>query len=173
MTFSMFAIVETGGKQYKVRPGQTVEVELLPYAPGSAVELDRVLLISTDGETLIGQPLIDGASIGATVARQGRGKKIIVFKYKSKKRYRRKTGHRQNYTYLTIDTISVNGQILAGEVHEAEPAVDEDDSEEANLATDAEDIEEEDSPDVADAEEEDSPDVADAEEDNGEEDTEE
>ena len=113
----MFAVIETGGKQYKVRPGQTVEVELLPLAPGSAVELDRVLLVSTDAETTVGQPLVDGALVHATVARQGRGPKIIVFKFKSKKRYRRKNGHRQNYTYLTIDDITRNGESLLG--HEA------------------------------------------------------
>ncbi len=109
----MFAIIETGGKQYKVSPGQTIEVELLPFAPGSDVEIDRVLLIATEGETLIGQPIIDGARIAATIARQGRGKKIIIFKYKSKKRYRRKTGHRQNYTYLTINDVTVNGKSYA------------------------------------------------------------
>ena len=108
----MFAVIETGGKQYKVRPGQTVEVELLPLTPGSAVELDRVLLISTDSETHVGQPIVADALVKATVARQGRGEKIIVFKFKSKKRYRRKNGHRQNYTYLTIDDVTLNGQSL-------------------------------------------------------------
>lgn len=110
----MFAIVETGGKQYKVRPGDTIEVELLPLAPGSTHELDRVLLISTDDATLVGQPLVEGAHVAATVQRQGRGDKIIVFKYKSKKRYRRKTGHRQNYTYLTIDDVVVGDKSLVG-----------------------------------------------------------
>lgn len=110
----MFAVIETGGKQYKVRPGQTVEVELLPLAPGSAVELDRVLLVATDSETHVGQPLVADALVQATVARQGRGKKIIVFKFKSKKRYRRKNGHRQNYTYLTINDITLNGESLTG-----------------------------------------------------------
>ncbi len=110
----MFAVVETGGKQYKVRPGQTIEVELLPLPPESTYELDRVLLVATDDETLIGQPFVAGASVQTTVARQGRGKKIIVFKFKSKKRYRRKTGHRQNYTYLTIDDVTINGASVAG-----------------------------------------------------------
>lgn len=108
----MFAVIETGGKQYRVSPGQTVEVELLPVAPGSAYEFDRVLLIATDDQTYVGQPVVEGATVSATVERQGRGPKIIVFKYKSKKRYRRKTGHRQNYTYLTIDKVSLNGQEL-------------------------------------------------------------
>ncbi len=110
----MFAVVETGGKQYKVRPGQTIEVELLPLPPESTYEIDRVLLVATDDETLIGQPFVAGATVQTTVARQGRGKKIIVFKFKSKKRYRRKTGHRQNYTYLTIDDVTINGTSVAG-----------------------------------------------------------
>jgi large subunit ribosomal protein L21 len=108
----MFAVIQTGGKQYKVRPGQTVEVELLPFVPGTAVDLDQVMLVATDSETMVGAPLVDGAVVKATVTRQGRGEKIIVFRYKSKKRYRRKTGHRQNYTYLTIDDIAVNGKSL-------------------------------------------------------------
>jgi large subunit ribosomal protein L21 len=111
----MFAVVETGGKQYKVSPGETVEVELLPFAPGSEVDLDQVLLVSTDDKTIVGQPTVEGAIIKTTVTRQGRGEKIIVFKYKSKKRYRRKTGHRQNYTYLTIDDIIIKGEsVLPG-----------------------------------------------------------
>ncbi len=122
----MFAVVETGGKQYKVRPGQTIEVELLPLPPESTYELDRVLLVATDDETLIGQPFVAGASVQTTVARQGRGKKIIVFKFKSKKRYRRKTGHRQNYTYLTIDDVTINGTSVAGTVAATEVAATED-----------------------------------------------
>ncbi|HKD74529.1 MAG TPA: 50S ribosomal protein L21 [Ktedonobacterales bacterium] len=133
----MFAVIETGGKQYKVRPNQTVEVELLPLAPGSDVELDRVLLLSTDDEMFVGQPLVDGALVKATVARQGRGNKIIVFKYKSKKRYRRKTGHRQNYTYLTINDIIHNGESLVGIVETEQPAA-EDEVEMEDLETEEE-----------------------------------
>lgn len=112
----MFAVVETGGKQYKVRPGQILEVELLPFAPGSTVDLDRVLLVSTETETLVGKPVVQGAIVKTTVARQGRGEKIIVFRYKSKKRYRRKTGHRQNYTYLVINDVTLNGKSVAEKV---------------------------------------------------------
>ena len=108
----MYAVIETGGKQYRVSPGQTVEVELLPAEPGATVNLERVLMISADGRTLIGQPTVPGGNVVATVAREGRGKKIIVFKYKSKKRYRRKTGHRQNYTYITITDIQAEGESL-------------------------------------------------------------
>ena len=108
----MYAVIETGGKQYRVAPGQTLEVELLPAGPGEIVTLDRVLLVSADGRTLVGQPTVNGAQVVGTVSREGRGDKIIVFRYKSKKRYRRKTGHRQDYTYLTITDIQAEGKSL-------------------------------------------------------------
>jgi large subunit ribosomal protein L21 len=116
----MFAVVETGGKQYKVSPGQTVEVEKLPAEPGDTVELGRVLLISTDDETFVGAPLVDDAKVVARVAALQRGPKIIVFRYKSKSRYRRKTGHRQDYSVLTIEDIWANGASLLPIVEEAE-----------------------------------------------------
>lgn len=106
----MFAVIETGGKQYKVSPGQVIEVERLDAPPEETLELDRVLVISTENETLLGQPLIEKAVVKASVERQGRGKKLIIFKFKSKKRYRRKTGHRQNYTYLKIEDVLVGGK---------------------------------------------------------------
>ena len=102
----MYAVIETGGKQYRVSPGQTVEVELLPAEPGSEVALERVLLVSTDDKTLVGSPTVAGARVMTTVVREGRGDKIIVFKYKPKKRYRRKTGHRQALTRVAITGIS-------------------------------------------------------------------
>lgn len=111
----MYAVIETGGKQYRVSPGQTLEVELLPAEPGATVTLERVLLVSTEGRTLVGKPTVAGANVVATVAREGRGEKIIVFKYKSKKRYRRKIGHRQNYTYLTITDIQAEGRSLVAD----------------------------------------------------------
>ena len=122
----MFAVVETGGKQYKVSPGQTVEVEKLPAEPGDTVELGRVLLISTDDETFIGSPLVEDAKVVARVAQLKRGPKLIIFRYKSKSRYRRKTGHRQDYTELTIQDIWANGASLlpAKEEAEVEPEVD-------------------------------------------------
>ncbi|HEY7356341.1 MAG TPA: 50S ribosomal protein L21 [Ktedonobacterales bacterium] len=118
----MFAVVETGGKQYKVSPGQTVEVEKLPADPGDTVELGRVLLISTDDQTLVGAPLVDDAKVVARVAPVRRGPKIIVFRYKSKARYRRKTGHRQDYSVLTIEDIWANGASLLPAREEAEVA---------------------------------------------------
>ncbi len=108
----MYAVIETGGKQYRVSPGQTVEVELLPSEPGATVTLERVLLVSADDKTLVGQPVVPGGAVIGTVIGEGRGKKVIVFKYKSKKRYRRTTGHRQDYTYLTITDIQANGESI-------------------------------------------------------------
>jgi len=108
----MYAVIETGGKQYRVSPGQTLEVELLPAEPGSTVTIERVLLVSDGDRTFVGQPVVAGAAVVGIVAREGRGKKIIVFKYHSKKRYRRTRGHRQDYMYLTITDIQANGESL-------------------------------------------------------------
>ena len=108
----MYAVIETGGKQYRVSPGQMLEVELLAEEPGETVTIDRVLLVSADGRTLVGKPTVPGARVVGAVARAGRGKKVIVFKFKSKKRYRRKTGHRQNYSHLLITDIQADGASL-------------------------------------------------------------
>ena len=108
----MYAVIETGGKQYRVTPGQTVEVELLPAEPGSEVALERVLLVSSDDKTLVGSPTVANARVMTTVVREGRGEKIIVFKYKSKKRYRRTQGHRQDYMYLLVTDIQADGKSL-------------------------------------------------------------
>ena len=107
----IYAIVETGGKQYKVTPGQAIDVERLDVAEGSTVELDRVLLIAADDKVTVGTPTVDGAKVIATSQGDGKGKKIIVFKYKPKVRYRKKTGHRQLYTRLVIDRIVEPGAI--------------------------------------------------------------
>ncbi|MFC2066457.1 50S ribosomal protein L21 [Chloroflexota bacterium] len=113
----MYAIIETGGKQYKVSPGQVLDVDRLSVAEGDTIELDRVLTIA-DGENItIGKPVVDGAKVLATSQGEGRGKKIIVFKYKPKVRYRKKTGHRQFYTRLAIDKI-----VEPGEAEKAKPA---------------------------------------------------
>ncbi|NJP36770.1 50S ribosomal protein L21 [Alkalicoccus luteus] len=102
----MYAIIETGGKQVKVEEGQEIFVEKLDVEAGDTVTFDRVLLVGGD-ETKVGAPLLDGATVTAKVEKNGRGKKITVFKYKAKKNYRRKQGHRQPYTKLTVDTISL------------------------------------------------------------------
>jgi large subunit ribosomal protein L21 len=101
----MYAILETGGKQYKVRPGDTLQVEKLPAEAGETVELGRVLMVGGDDSVAIGSPLVEGAKVLAEVVDQRRGPKIIVFKYKAKARYRRKTGHRQSLTTLRIKEI--------------------------------------------------------------------
>lgn len=109
----IYAIIETGGKQYKVTPGQSIDVERLDVAEGNTVDLDRVLLIADGDKVTVGTPTIEGARVIATSQGEGKGKKIIVFKYKPKVRYRRKTGHRQLYTSLTIDKIVEPGAIQA------------------------------------------------------------
>jgi large subunit ribosomal protein L21 len=107
----MYAIVETGGKQYRVTPGDTVAVERLSGEPGETLDLDRVLLVAGTGDQArIGSPGIDGAVVRAEVVEHIRGEKIIVFRYKSKVRYRRKTGHRQSLTRLRITDILLDGE---------------------------------------------------------------
>jgi large subunit ribosomal protein L21 len=105
----IYAIVETGGKQYRVTSGQALQVERLDVAEGSTVELDRVLLIADGDKVTVGSPTIEGAKVLATSHGEDRGKKIIVFRYKSKTRHSNKTGHRQPFTKLTIDTIIAPG----------------------------------------------------------------
>jgi large subunit ribosomal protein L21 len=101
----MYAVIKTGGKQYRVRPGDSIEVEKLPYEVGEQIELDEVLLVANGSGAKIGKPLVKGAKVKATVTRQAKGRKVIVFKYRPSKRYRLKRGHRQNYTCLRIDEI--------------------------------------------------------------------
>ncbi len=110
----IYAVIETGGKQYKVTPGQTIDVERLDVAEGKTIELDRVLLIADGDKVRVGTPTVDGAKVVATSQGEGKGKKIIVFKYKPKVRYRKKTGHRQFYTRLVIDKI-VEPEAVPGE----------------------------------------------------------
>lgn len=100
-----YAIIETGGKQYRVSVGDSLAIEKLPVEVGSDVTFDRVLMVGGDGATKVGTPLVDGASVQAKVDAQFRGEKIIVFKYKPKKRYRRRTGHRQALTRVSITAI--------------------------------------------------------------------
>jgi large subunit ribosomal protein L21 len=104
-----YAIIETGGKQYKVAEGQTIKVERLAADEGKTVKLDKVLLINDGKKITVGKPLIEGARVMATVETNGKGEKIIVFKYKAKVRSRRKNGHRQLFTSLNIDKILLPG----------------------------------------------------------------
>lgn len=101
----MYAIVESGGRQYRAEEGHSFSVEKLPFEVGDQIELDKVLLMANDDGIKIGQPTVEGVSVKATVVEQYRGKKIFVWKYKPKKRYRRRRGHRQSYTRLRIDEI--------------------------------------------------------------------
>jgi len=103
----VYAIVESGGRQYRAEEGHTFSVEKLPYEVGEQIELSNVLLFADDADVQIGQPTVSGVRVKATVVEQYRGKKIFVWKYKPKKRYRRRQGHRQNYTRLHIDEIVV------------------------------------------------------------------
>ena len=104
---SNYAIVKTGGKQFRVEAGDTIRVESLPGDPGDVLELKDVLMVSLGGDITFGNPIVLGAKVSAEVVGKGRGKKIIVFKYKAKTRYRRKNGHRQPYTDLKITDISL------------------------------------------------------------------
>ena len=103
-----YAVVQTGGKQYRVQPGDTVRVESLPGDEGDTIEFDEVLLVSKDGAVTIGDPTVPGAKVTTEVVGRGRGKKVVVFKYKAKTRYRRKNGHRQPFTDLKVTDISVD-----------------------------------------------------------------
>ncbi len=105
----MYAIVETGGRQYRAEVGGVIQTERLPFAEGESVTLDRVLLIADDEGTAIGVPVVPGAQVRATVLQQFKGKKIRILKYKPKQRYRVRQGHRQHYTRLRIDEIVAGG----------------------------------------------------------------
>lgn len=101
----MHAIVETGGKQYKVAVGETLDVEKLDVQVGDSVSLDKVLMVFGDDSAQVGNPIVEGAHVAATVVEHGKGKKVVIFKYRPKQRYRLKKGHRQQYTRLHIDAI--------------------------------------------------------------------
>ena len=103
----MTAIILTGGKQYKVAEGDTLFIEKLPVEAGDAVTFDQVLAIIDEDKATFGTPVVEGAKVEATVDKNGKGKKIVVFKYKPKSGYKRKQGHRQPYTKVEIAKISV------------------------------------------------------------------
>jgi len=105
----MFAVIRTGGKQYRVTPNEVIRVEKLDVEPGSQITLNDVLMIGGDGEAQVGAPVLDKAAVFAEVVEQTRNDKIIVFKKKRRQHYRRKAGHRQNVTVLRITDISADG----------------------------------------------------------------
>ena len=108
-----YAIIETGGKQLKVEPGRFYDIELQHNEPDEKVTIDSVLFVQHDGEVNIGQPLVSGATVEGTVMRHFRGRKVLVYKMKPKKKTRKKRGHRQEVTRLMIDSISMNGSAIA------------------------------------------------------------
>ena len=114
----MYAVIETGGKQYRVEVGSEIEVEYLDAEPGQTLELDRVLLVADGDATAIGRPLVDEAHVSASVVRQDRGDKVVVFKYRPKARSRVKHGHRQELTVLRVADI-VHGSRSALKLAEA------------------------------------------------------
>ncbi len=103
----MYAVIETGGKQLKVSEGETVLVEKLDGEVGSDFVFDKVMVVVDGDNTKIGTPYVDGAKVSATIVKQDKNKKVIVFKYRSKTNYRKKTGHRQPYTKVTIKSIQL------------------------------------------------------------------
>ena len=119
----MYAVIETGGKQYRVQQGDVITVEKLNVEAGEKVTFDKVLVVN-DGEGLtVGTPCVEGATVGATVVENGKGKKVVIFKYKAKKDYRKKQGHRQPYTMVKIEALGgaapKKEAVVAEEVKEA------------------------------------------------------
>ncbi len=104
----MYAVVKSGGKQYKVQEGETLRVEKLPGEVGAEITFDDVLLFSNGENVQVGTPRLDNVTVKGTVVEQGQARKIIVFKYKRRKRYRRKQGHRQQYTAVKVDSIATH-----------------------------------------------------------------
>jgi large subunit ribosomal protein L21 len=106
----MFAVVSSGGKQYRVEPGSTVLVDRVASEPGATITFDRVLLIGDGDETTVGTPVVSGASVSGTVLGEELGPKLVIFKFKQKVKYRRRTGHRQHLTAIRIDEINAEGK---------------------------------------------------------------
>ena len=103
----MYAIIETGGKQYRVQEGDALYIEKLEVAAGETVEFDKVLAVSNEDGLTIGSPIVANAKVAASVIENGKGPKVIIYKYKAKKDYRKKQGHRQPYTKIKIESISL------------------------------------------------------------------
>ncbi len=103
----MYAVIKTGGKQYRVSSGETLKIETIPGDVGSAVVLDNVLMVADGDKLSVGKPLLTGASVKATIVSHGRGDKVHIFKMRRRKHYRKSQGHRQNFTEIRIDGISL------------------------------------------------------------------
>ncbi len=102
----MYAVIKTGGKQYRVIQGETLKIELIPGDVGSAIVLDKVLMVSNGDTVSVGKPMLTGATVTATIISIGRGKKVTIFKMRRRKHYQKHQGHRQSYTEIRIDGIS-------------------------------------------------------------------
>lgn len=102
----MYAVIKTGGKQYRVAEGETLKIETVDGDVGSAIVLDKVLMVGSGDKVSMGKPLLDGASVKATIVANGRHKKVTIFKMRRRKHYQKHQGHRQNYTEIRIDGIS-------------------------------------------------------------------
>jgi large subunit ribosomal protein L21 len=113
-----YAIVETGGKQLRVEPGRFYDIDRLAVDEEGQVTLDKVLFVNNDGDMMVGQPTVKGATVTGTVMRHLRGRKVIVYKMQPKKKTRKKRGHRQELTRLMIDAIELNGKVVAGQATE-------------------------------------------------------
>lgn len=118
----MYAVVSTGGKQYRVEPGTQLSVERLEAEPGASVTFDRVLLVGDGDQVTVGTPTIDGALVTATVLGEERGPKLVIFKFKQKVKYRRRTGHRQHLTRVRVDRIDAAGRSATREEEAETPA---------------------------------------------------
>ncbi|MDY7021982.1 MAG: 50S ribosomal protein L21 [Cyanobacteriota bacterium] len=119
-----YAIIETGGKQIRVEPGRFYDIELLDVEPDEKVTIDKVLLVKHDDDTHIGKPWVEGATVEGHVMRHFRGRKVIVYKMRPKKKTRKKRGHRQEITRFMIDAIALNGSVLAQSTDEETPVAE-------------------------------------------------
>ncbi len=120
-----YAIIETGGKQFRVEAGRFYDIELLPVEPNETVTIEKVLLVQHNDDVTIGQPFVEGATVEGTVMRHLRGRKVLVYKMKPKKKTRKKRGHRQEITRLMINSINLNGSALTSQTAATQPEVTE------------------------------------------------
>ncbi|MFW6357790.1 MAG: 50S ribosomal protein L21 [Chroococcales cyanobacterium] len=120
-----YAIIETGGKQLLVEPGRFYDIELLPVEEAETHTISKVLLVNHDGNVTVGQPFVEGAEVEGTVLQHRRGRKVLVYKMKPKKKTRKKRGHRQELTRFMINSIRVNGTVVASAPSESEAASEE------------------------------------------------
>lgn len=119
-----YAIIETGGKQLRVEPGRFYDIELLAVEADSSVTIEKVLLVQHNDDVTVGQPFVDGATVEGTIMRHFRGRKVLVYKMKPKKKTRKKRGHRQEITRLMINSINFNGSVLNSGEGGSEAVVD-------------------------------------------------